>query len=219
MGRSGSSAVARVLHESGVKMGEHFVDASEDNPVGFYEEVPVHELNERITVESGMARPERRPWRLTMLAVASQYGQAMAELAANPAADGWKDPWFCVTLEAWLPHLARPPKLVICLRSPEAYLHSVTRIYGYVSREVTEWSWAKHYRRVLDVIRDYKLEATCVEYDSLVEQPEQATAELAEFVGRPLDAAYVEPPLRHFSQPVPDPWLDLYEEVRALGAS
>ena len=218
-GRSGTSAVARVLHESGVAMGARFAEASDDNAVGFYEELPVADLNWRIMTEAGMARSGRVPWRLTLLAVASAHGQAMKELFDSTAADGWKDPGFCLTLESWLPHLARRPKVVFCLRSPEAYLHSLTRIYGYLGREGKQRAWAKRNRRLLDVVREYGLEATCVEYDTLVERPEETIAHLAEFVGHPLDAKYVTPPLRRFNQPIPEEYVRLYEEVKALGSS
>jgi hypothetical protein len=217
-GRSGTSAVARVLHESGISMGEHFAEPSDDNAVGFYEELPVFDLNQRILRQAGRAR-ERVPWRITLLAVASRHRQTMKELANETAAGGWKDPAFCLTLEAWLPHLPRRPKLLICLRSPEAYLESLTRIYGYISREDTHRAWAKRNRRLLDVVRDYGLEATCIEYDTLVERPEEAIAHLAEFVGHALDAKLVEPRLRRFSQPIPDEYVRLYEEVKALGGS
>ena len=222
-GRSGTSAVARVLHESGVRMGSEFDPPSEFNLEGFYEEIGVRWLNEQILTELGMTgilRWSRWPWRSTVLAVASnpKYEEQMGRLAAN-ATDGWKDPQFSVTLESWFPHLPQRPKLVVCLRSPEAYFASVSRRFGLVDRETTERQWGRRYRRLLDLIRDYELEATCVEYDALVEHPEPVVADLAEFVGRPLRAEYVNPPLRRFRHPVPNRYLRLYHEVLALGGS
>lgn len=219
-GRSGTSAVARVLHESGVRMGSEFDPPSEFNLEGFYEEIGVRWLNEQILTELGMTgilRWSRWPWRSTVLAVAasSKYGEQMDELVSN-ATDGWKDPQFSVTLEAWLPHLSRRPKVVVCLRSPDACVDSATRRYGLVDRPTMRRRWSKQYHRMLDVIRDYKLEATCIEYDALVEHPEETTADLAEFVGHPLNAEYVNPPLRRFRQPVPKKYAPLYQEVRAL---
>jgi hypothetical protein len=140
----------------------------------------------------------------------------MGDLVAASSADGWKDPRFCLTLEAWLPHLPTRPKVVVCLRSPEAFVHSAISIFGLSRREVLERWWENHLRRVLDVIRDYRLEATCVVYEDLVQRPEAAVAELSSFIGRPLDATYVEPALQHFAQLVPLRHAALYEEVRAL---
>jgi hypothetical protein len=216
-GRSGTSAVARVLHESGVTMGEALRAASEYNPVGFYEEEPVVLLNDGILLELGMERFDRWPSRAQVLAVGERYAPQMRELVAKASAHGWKDPRFSTTLEAWLPHLPRRPKIVICLRSPEAYLHSVVRIYGLVDRAVIERSWEWQLTRLLDVVRDYHLDATCVEYDALIQQPEQTVRALSGFVGRPLDPQYVEGKLRQFVHPVSPRFAGLYERVRALG--
>jgi hypothetical protein len=220
-GRSGTSAVARVLHESGVRMGSDLAEATEDNVEGFYEELPVVLLHERMLRDLRMSgiwgATQTRRWarRATVLAVAKRYREVMAMLAAS-ALDGWKDPRFSITLEAWLPSLPARPKVIVCLRSPEAYAESVQRTFGLVEPEAARRQWACHYRRLLDVIRDYRLEATCVEYDALVERPEDTVAALAAFVGRPLCAQYVAAPLRRHVRAVPDQHRGLYEEVVSL---
>ena len=221
VGRSGTSAVARVLHESGLPMGHELEGPSPFNPAGLYEDSDVWRLNQSLVAELGMwdpRHPGRWPRRSTVLAVAKGYQAAMRELAANALA-GWKDPRFAVTLEAWLPHLPCRPKLVVCLRSPRPYADSVIRVFGLVERKAAERLWVKHYRRILDVIRDYKLEAACVEYDVLVERPREETATLAEFVGHPLQWQYVSSPLQHFKGSVPTQYARLYAEVRALDSN
>lgn len=217
-GRSGTSAVARVLHESGVCMGRQFAAATHINPDGFYEEEAVVWLNERLLRDPGIGdrwHPDHWPWRSAVLAAAHRYEDEMRALVAG-AADGWKDPRFSVTLEAWLPLLPTRPKVIVCLRSPEAFIGSVVQIYGLVSRRSVELQWTRHYRRLLDIIRDYRLEATCVEYDALVERPEETVAALAEFVGHPLRAEYIDPPLRRHVRHIPRRYHALYREVLAL---
>ncbi len=218
-GRSGTSAVARVLHESGIRMGSDLAAPSDVNPEGFYEDVALVRLHDRLLTELGMGdmrRQERWPWRSAVLAAARGYRKEMTELLAG-AAGGWKDPRFAITLEAWLPLLSARPKLVVCLRSPRAYADSVVRGYGLVNRETAARQWAKHYRRLLDVIRDYELEATCVEYDALIERPAETVGALARFVERPLKPEYVDASLRRFVRPVPKEYARLYREVLALG--
>lgn len=216
LGRSGTSAVARVLHESGLSMGEHFRDPTMENITGFYEELPVCDLNDEIMAECGIAGLGRYPMRSTVLAITKSYSSRMAALARTNVA-GWKDPRFSVMLEAWLPHLPGPPKLIICLRSSEAFLHSISQIFGLIDRDLAERWWTKELQRLLDVVRDYNIDATCVEYDDLITQPEDVVAELSEFVGRELDASYVEPKLRHFAYHIPHRLAPLYNKVRALG--
>ena len=80
LGRSGTSAVARVLHESGLSMGDHFRDPTIENETGFYEELPVCDLNDEIMAECGIAGLRRYPMRTTVLAVARQYRDQMRAL-------------------------------------------------------------------------------------------------------------------------------------------
>ena len=217
-GRSGTSAVARVLHESGVSMGTEFDEPTEQNRAGFYEDTGMRAINQQILGDVGleaMRRSPAWPWRSAVLAVAEKRREQMQEVASQ-AGGGWKDPLFAVTLEAWLPHLPRRTKLVLCLRSPEAFLHSVSRIYGLVSRDMIERRWASDFRRLLAIVRDYRLETTCVEYDELVQRPEEVVARLSAFVGHPLDAKYVEPQLRRHAYTVPPRHAALYQKVRAF---
>jgi hypothetical protein len=214
-GRSGTSAVARVLHESGLRMGTDLGAPSEFNRAGFYEDMPVRDLNERIMAGCGMVGIERWPERDEVLRAAAPYREEMAALAVT-GVDGWKDPRFCITLEAWLPHLPARPRVVVCLRSPEAFVHSVVSIFGLQRRDSLERWWANHLRRALDVVRDHELPAASVVYEDLIARPEETVARLASFVGHPLDARFVEPELRQFDQPVPQRHQALYDEVRAL---
>lgn len=197
-------------------MGKIFAAPSEFNPAGFYEERPVCELNDEIMEDCGMKGFEGWPERSTVLKTAASYRGRMDEIVRASSADGWKDPRFCVTLESWLPRLPALPKVVVCLRSPEAFLHSVISIYGLLSRERMESWWANHLRRMLTMIDEYRLDATCVVYEELVQRPKETAAALSAFVERPLDASYVEPSLQQHSQEVPERHAALFAQVRAL---
>jgi hypothetical protein len=200
-------------------MGEEFAEASDHNEKGFYEERSVVAMNEALLMELGMAgiaRVERWAWRSTVLAVAARHREELRAIAAR-ATGGWKDPHFTVTLEAWLPVLPSRPRIVVCLRSPAAYAQSVTRVWGLVEPAVLEQRWARQYRRLLHLIRDYRLEVTCVEYDTLLAEPEETVRRLSAFVGHPLDASHIDPGLRRFRAPLPSQHQALYDEVLALG--
>jgi hypothetical protein len=243
-GRSGTSAVARVLHESGISMGRHLIGEASFNRTGFYEERPVVDLNYKIMERCGLrvsrgfiARARRKlsalagatstpelpakvPSREEVISAGEPHAQVMRELAAGvPSPGGWKDPSFAWTLEPWLPHLPEPPRLIVCLRGPEAVAQSALDIYGVVDEERKQTHvrrWAAQYERLMDVIDDHKLDAVCVEYDDVVTDTAPTIARLSEFVGRPLDPQYVEPSLRHHRSEVTPEYADLYERVRAL---
>jgi len=221
-GRSGTSAVARLLHEAGITMGSHLLGATESNPTGYYEERAVAALNDRILAACGLDRWFGEATRAEMLAAAEAHGDEMARLAAA-AGGGWKDPRFCWTLEAWLPHLRSAPRVVVCLRNPIAAVESTLRRYGQVGDEARRWvasHWSRQYERLLEVLDDHALAACCVDYDELAERPEAAVERLAAFVGRPLDPALIDASLRRERPtPVPPEFSVLYERVRALAGS
>jgi hypothetical protein len=217
-GRSGTSAVARVLHESGVSMGDKLAEPTDANADGFYEDWGPLWVNERILLDGGLGdrwHPERWPSRAKIRAAARRYQDEMAALVAN-AAGGWKDPRFSITLESWLPLVPRNVSVVVCLRSPAAYADSVVRLYGLVDRAAAEQQWARHYRRLLDVIRNYGLRAICLEYDALIEHPAETVGTLASFVGRSLSPEHVNAPLRRYVRDVPVRHRELYGEVQRL---
>ena len=244
-GRSGTSAVARVLHESGISMGRDLLGpAPFDNPLGFYQERTVVALNESIASGCGLypaqslalrviskwkritnskPRPPRRARtasRPDVLAAAARYQQAMQDLASEvPTPGGWKDPWFCWTLEAWLPCLARKPRLVICLRGPQAVAHSAMDVFGVTGSDWEQWhvqSWKSMYERLLEVIEEFELEATCVDYDELLAGTAETVARLANFLDHPLDPRYVDSSLRHHASDVGGNLSELYQRVKAL---
>ena len=218
-GRSGTSAVAQVLHESGLRMGTEFLPPSEHNARGYFEDVAAREVNGRIMAAAGLGdlrTAPALPSREALLAAAEPF-VAEQRRVASAGAQGWKDPQFCFTLESWLRALDARPRVVVCLRSPESYLQSVLAIVGLIERETAEAWWERHLRRLLEVIEAYRLEAHCVEYDELAADPEAVVAELGRFVGRPLEAGSVEPSLRSHAHPVSERQRGLYEEVRSLG--
>lgn len=221
-GRSGTSAVARVLHESGVSMGQRLRPPADANPVGYYEEMPVCDLNEQILFAVGMGEWHRWASRREILAAAAPFVPRMRELIADAyrhgdGPRGWKDPRFSWTIEAWLPYFPEKPRLVVCVRSPGEVVDSTMRVYGLATREARDAAdeiWPNYYGRLLELIEDLQLEAHCVEYDVLLAEPEATVAGLAAFVGHPLDHRWVEPGLRRFAAPVPERYRDLYERVR-----
>ena len=214
------------------------------NPLGFYQERPLAALNESIASRCGLypspglalrvkrkwrritnatPRPPRQarpPSRSDFLAAAAPYRQAMQDLASEvPVPGGWKDPWFCWTLEAWLPYFARKPRLVVCLRSPQAAARSAMDNFGVTGSDWEQWhvqQWERMYERLLEVIEEFELEATCVEYDELIAGTAETVARLADFLGHPLDQQYVDSSLRHHASEGAGSLGELYQRVKAL---
>jgi len=218
-GRSGTSAVARLLHEAGVTMGRDLIAADESNAEGYFEERAIVELNDVILRDAGLGPRFATASREVVLTAARLHGEAMRGLAAE-ATPGWKDPRFSWTLEAWMEVLPERPRVIVCLRSPAEVVASTLRYYGLEAGEASaavEHTWRCEYERLLEVIDAYALDAICIEYALLVSDPEAAIAPLARFVGRELSAAGVRRDLRHHAAPAPAKFRKLYRRVAALG--
>jgi hypothetical protein len=219
-GRSGTSAVARLIHEAGLSAGRDLIPADESNAEGYFEERAVVELNDHVLKDAGMDAWFRVAPREELLAAARARGDEMRALAAT-ATPAWKDPRFCWTLEAWMEVLPSRPRVVACLRSPAEVVASTMRYYGQVSDEArrhVEHRWRSEYERLMEIIAEFKLDAVCVEFADLHRATKKTVSRLSRFVGRDLDAAGVRRDLRHHRVRIPARLRETYERVKGLGA-
>jgi hypothetical protein len=217
-GRSGTSAVAQILHAGGVEVGHNLVPGDEHNAEGYFEERTIIEINQAILHAAGIGPPFTWASRAQMIEAAHQYADYMLD-AASHATPAWKDPRFCWTLEPWLAFLERRPAVIVCLRSPAEVAASTMAYFGQVGDEPRATAyhvWKSQYERLLEVVDSYGLHATVVEYSQLQTAPNQTVNRLAEFVGLPLSASTVRADLRHHEAAVPDDLVDLYRRVQHL---
>ncbi len=217
-GRSGTSAVAKLLHAAGISMGHNLIPADAQNPDGYFEDRAVVDANDLILRDAGLTAWFSTASRAQVIEAAHAHAPALRACiaAATPA---WKDPRFSWTLEAWLPHMTAPPRIIVCVRSPAEVVASTLSYYGLTGEEpqlAVEHLWRAQYERLLDVIAEYELDATCADYAALHSGDAAAFGALSAFVGFPLDASGVRGELRHHRADVSGELRELYERVRAL---
>lgn len=218
-GRSGTSAVARLLHEAGISVGHDLIPADQSNAEGYFEERAVVEMNDALLNDVGLNKWFATASREQLIDAGRARAERMRELVDN-ATPAWKDPRFSWTLEAWMELLPEPPRVIVCLRSPAEVIASTLRYFGQDS--VDAWSavahtWRSEYERLLEIIEDHRLDAMCVEFERLHAMRSRTVKRLERFVGRELMAKHVRKDLRHHALPIPDDLLPLYERVRKLG--
>lgn len=121
--RSATSTVARILHtQCGVCMGHNLRKASENNPDGYYEDLPIQRLNMALRRHIGYHLYRRRM-------------TAVAEDRALCGAWGFKDPTACQVIQ----HVIKvfPEATYIrCVRPYEQVLASQLRIYNATKESI-----------------------------------------------------------------------------------
>src|SRR3989304_1807391 len=88
-GRSGTSAVAQVLHTSGLSMGRDLHEPSEFNPNGYFEDRWVTDATARLLAGAGLVGFFGHASRAHVLEAAGPYRDEMARLVGE-AGGGWK---------------------------------------------------------------------------------------------------------------------------------
>ena len=220
-GRSGTSAVAQLLHEAGLSVGHDLIAPDEHNTQGYFEERMLIMINDAILKAAGVGEWFTTATREQIRDAATQYSDYMRDLVKT-ATPAWKDPRLSWTLEPWLEMLPERPRIIVCLRSPAEVVASTLTYFaqgGDDAESAVKHVWRVQYERLLEIIAEHGLDAICVEYPALQEDPEATVAPLAHFVGRALDVRSVRRDLRHHAVAVPDDLLELYERVRGLGAA
>ena len=220
-GRSGTSAVAQLLHEAGLSVGHDLIAPDEHNTQGYFEERMLIMINDAILKAAGVGEWFTTATREQIRDAATQYSDYMRDLVKT-ATPAWKDPRLSWTLEPWLEMLPERPRIIVCLRSPAEVVASTLTYFaqgGDDAESAVKHVWRVQYERLLEIIAEHGLDAICVEYPALQEDPEATVAPLAHFVGRALDVRSLRRDLRHHAVAVPDDLLELYERVRGLGAA
>lgn len=207
--RSGTSAVAGLLHHLGVDMGRNFLEPNVHNPKGFYEDLDF--LNVHAVACGGVEDPRVEPvWRPDL---AEEYVHLIRRRCAEGDAWGVKDPRLCMTLPqfaATVREAGVPLKVVATVRTPHHSVHSLMKLHGgMAAQRAAELLGRYTYARSLNTERwlaerpENIASLFQLVYDDLVDDPRGQAERLCKFLGLPAErvtdeaVAWVEPGLRH----------------------
>ncbi len=185
-GRSGTSLMGGILHQSGYFLGDDLYPPRESNPKGFFENDVINGINERILAEYDhiKIRKTSEPITYNSSPYNPSYGQRwLTYIPTDVAIDckndsilseikhvlsfpnfAYKDPRFNYTLPVWDRFLHADCVKICMFRDPGATVESVvkdwkTAIYMvdfYIDREIIYNLWYNSYQRVLNYLASDK---------------------------------------------------------------
>ncbi|MGN2242001.1 glycosyltransferase [Frateuria sp. GZRR33] len=214
MHRSGTSAVAGTLSHLGVDFSERLIEASPDNPKGYFEHADVWRQDHDILQALGSAWDDPLPlpegWQQS-----DAVRQAEAPIRAILERDfggsgplGVKDPRMCRLVPPWRKLLAREgfsARAVLVVRRPEEVIASLAR-RDHLPADQAAWVWLRHVIEAEAATRG--MPRVLVRYEQLLKDWRTQAARMARAldiawprepgtVGADIDA-FLEPALRHY---------------------
>lgn len=192
MSRSGTSVVTEVFHRAGFHVGGagELLAADAGNPRGYFENLRIHDENERILAESGGSWLEPPPPE-RLLANGKQTSGRLREILeqvreeASGAPIAVKDPRVGVLLPVWKPAFGGVLLPVVVVRHPVEIAMSLAK-RDLTPIPVVIAAWEVHMTGLLGAFTGEPV--TVVHYAQLLEQPELAVNLVAE-VSEHLDPA------------------------------
>lgn len=220
MHRSGTSAITRGLQELGIGLGDNLMGANpSDNPKGYWEDLEMYSLNDKLLAMVGRAWDDLRP-----IASSNWEGNAIdrlrieaIELVTRKTAEtplwGFKDPRTARLLPFWKPifeNLGLEPRYLICIRHPLSVAHSLTARAEF-PLEKSCLLWLEH--TIAAVTETHGASRIVVDYDLFIENPVRelervhsalhvGTLDLEALAASEYVRDFLEPGLRHSRYPI-----------------
>lgn len=129
MHRSGTSLVANYLHRAGIDMGDELLPPDVGNPLGYYEDVVIHDLHRELLWKAGISDAFTVNDADLPVAVGEEFRSRAEAFAASRAGKtqwGWKEPRTALFLDMWAEVLPEARYLFL-FRRPLAVLDSLLR--------------------------------------------------------------------------------------------
>ena len=186
--RSGTSMVARLLHNCGLYLGpdSELVPGRADNPDGFWGNRWFVALNDEVLNELGgawdlppKAEEVFNNRRLDPLRVKAQL---LIEEFGSASVWGWKDPRNCLTLPFWrdlLPEL----KALVIVRNPLEVAYSLRNRNEDISYSFGLRLWEIYNRRLIETTKAKR--RLVIEYDAFFKNAESELRRITCFAGLP----------------------------------
>lgn len=216
MHRSGTSAVAGILHLNGIFMGskKNFKPKPlPQNPKGFYENYDFRRLSDKILSSSGY-KVKSFDSKVPKSITAQRYARKMSELIDNNDSRyqswGWKDPRVCLTLHCWLDVLGNmgllgETRIVFTARRAVSVAKSLEK-RNHLSIEDGLKLWSVYNRTALNILKTRSVPVFHFFYEDLLDDPQSVCNKMFCFLDVMLDSSvldkFIDPRLNRSIQKV-----------------
>lgn len=174
--RSGTSAVAGVLHHLGVMMGTQFDEPTRNNVKGYWEDLEFKRLHKSMSNGDNSE---------------GLYQNLIRRRELEYKIWGLKDPLLCFHLPKFISYLTSEHKVIVCRRSLEEITASMGRAINNNADDKTFTPLAEHYLNHMNMnLNEYKGPVLELNHGATLNDPKATVEKISDFVGQPVtDAA------------------------------
>jgi hypothetical protein len=192
--RSGTSAVAGILHNLGVHMGNNFQEPNEQNPKGYFEDPEFVAVNLEIYKASIVKYADEfsknselfeAKKKFNYLCESRAIAMASEDSCGRPTKWGFKDPKFCLTAK----HVELPSetKIIWIHRNVTHTALSIIKAIGDLSgsdAHLDKWEkFVDHYRNETEkYLNNMSLDSMDINFDTLMKYPRAGVNRIATFI-------------------------------------
>ncbi len=169
--RSGTSAVAGILHHLGVPMGKKFDPPTKNNMQGFWEDIEFKTLHTQFDLNREVRNPE----------LTTMYVDLIKQREAEYSLWGIKDPLLCNNLNRFISNLTSDYKLIVCRRDVNDIAHSMAKA---VESQMCFLPAANFYVKSMnDQLEKYEGPILELTHNDNLSNPKSTVEKIASFVG------------------------------------
>lgn len=218
MHRSGTSAVAGLLNALGVDFGKRIKGASKNNQRGFFENISVIKLNQKIIESNGGDWNNIVPlvWKDVVKKFEADALRIIADEFGDKELIAIKDPRFCLLAPFWAPILKKlqyDVVYIIPFRHPYSVGESLQKRDG-MDVELAVKLWKLYNKSILEFTA--KQNRILINYDNFIENTKQYIDKLAKQFDLSVSGEakeFVTNSLRHHSSSTDDSYTDFYNTL------
>jgi len=192
MHRSGTSLLARIVHHSGIDLGDRFVGARPSNPYGHFEDVEILEFQKGILLRE-FGHPMWVPGPPPLTAADRARAEELVRARKEESPWGWKEPRTSLFLDLWSELLPGAFYLFV-VRHPLLVLDSLsrrnrTRFYHLGRHNTFLEAWLTYNRACLDFYLGHCPSCLLVTIEGVLQEMNSFARLLSERLSVTFDAA------------------------------